>query len=217
VPVSVMRTSPWRVRRRLWRIVCLPPREDLSLDPTDLLRLLVDPERLAVAGALAAGPGTTSELAGRAGVDERTVLEVVARLVRGGLAVGDAEDGYALEPSAWQALARSVATVVQEPDPTIGFGMTADERAVLGRFFEGRTLRQLPSSRSSRLVVLERLALEFEPGRHYHELEVNELLGQFLQARTETDWSSLRRHLVDEGLLDRDNANMYWRSGGRVV
>ena len=181
------------------------------MDPTDLLRLLVDPARLAVAGALAAGPGTTAELADRAGVDERTAVEVVARLVQAGLASGDAADGYALEPRAWQALARSVATVVPEPDPTIGFGMTADERAVLGRFFEGRTLRQIPSTLSSRLVVLERLALEFEPGRHYHELEVNELLGAF-----HADWSSLRRYLVDEGLLDRAD-NMYWRSGGRVV
>lgn len=181
------------------------------MDPTELLRLLVHPTRLAVAGALAAAPGTTAELAARAGTDERTAVEVVARLVRAGLAVGDAAGGYALEPRAWQALARSVASVAPEPDPTIGFGMTEDERAVLGRFFEGRRLREIPATRARRLVVLERLALEFEPGRHYHELEVNEVLGAF-----HDDWSSLRRHLVDEGLMDRDGDNMYWRSGGRV-
>lgn len=180
------------------------------MDPTDLLKLLVDPSRLAVAGALAAGGGTTEELVAASGAAQRTVVEVVARLVHAGLVTGDATDGYLLDVEAWRELARSVATVVPEPDPVIGFGMTADEREVLGRFFAGTRLREIPSTRTKRLVVLERLALEFEPGRHYHELEVNEVLGAF-----HPDWSSLRRHLVDEGLLDREN-NVYWRSGGRV-
>ncbi|MBS3942013.1 MAG: DUF2087 domain-containing protein [Actinobacteria bacterium] len=88
--------------------------------------------------------------------------------------------------------------------------MTEQEAEVLGRFFTGERLTEIPSSRSKRLVVLERLALEFEPGRRYAEPEVNDLLGRF-----NDDYASLRRYLVDEGLLDRE-AGVYWRSGGRV-
>lgn len=59
--------------------------------------------------------------------------------------------------------------------------------------------------------MLERLTLELDPGTRYPEREVDEILGRF-----HPDWSSLRRHLVDERLLDRRD-NVYWRSGGRVL
>ncbi|MFT4658086.1 MAG: hypothetical protein ACJAXA_000237 [Candidatus Aldehydirespiratoraceae bacterium] len=95
-------------------------------------------------------------------------------------------------------------------EPVIGFGMTDDEREVLSRFFEGRTLTSVPTSRAKRLIVLERLALEFDVGKTYPEREVNLILGGF-----NPDWSTLRRHLIDEGFLDREQ-NVYWRSGGRV-
>jgi hypothetical protein len=97
-----------------------------------------------------------------------------------------------------------VATVVPEPDPrsgtgsAIGFGMTDEERQVLARFYVGTRLTELPASRSKRMVVLERLALEFEPGVHYLEAEVNAMLSRF-----HDDVASLRRALVDEGFLDR--------------
>jgi hypothetical protein len=58
--------------------------------------------------------------------------------------------------------------------------------------------------------VLERIALEFEPGLRYEEREVNAIVGRFLK-----DHASLRRNLVDEGFLDRE-AGVYWRAGGRV-
>jgi hypothetical protein len=88
--------------------------------------------------------------------------------------------------------------------------MTADEAEVLGRFFSGSKLVELPAQRSKRLVVLERLALEFEPGRRYEEVEVDGILRRF-----HDDHATLRRALVDEAFLDRA-AGRYWRSGGRV-
>jgi hypothetical protein len=95
-------------------------------------------------------------------------------------------------------------------DDYIGHGMDDRERDVLRRFFRGRKLDKIPSSRSKRLIVLERLALEFEIGRRYPEHAVNETLLAF-----HDDVAALRRYLVDEGLLDRDHG-MYWRSGGRT-
>ncbi|MCC6436766.1 MAG: DUF2087 domain-containing protein [Acidimicrobiales bacterium] len=95
-------------------------------------------------------------------------------------------------------------------DPSIGFGMTEDEQQVLRRFFEGRTLREIPTNRSKRLIVLERLSLELDVGRRYAERELNGVLQAF-----HPDHAALRRHLVDEGFLDRRNGQ-YWRTGGRV-
>ena len=95
-------------------------------------------------------------------------------------------------------------------DPLIGSGMDDAERRVLARFFVGRTLTKIPVGHAKRRVVLERLALEFEIGRHYPESEVNEVLRPFHR-----DVAALRRYLVDEELLDRADG-VYWRCGGRT-
>ncbi len=83
---------------------------------------------------------------------------------------------------------------------------------VLGRFLtsEGR-LRRLPAKRSKRLVVLDHVVQSFEPGLTYAEKEVNAVLKRYF-----ADYAALRRALVDEEFLTREN-NVYWRSGGTVV
>ena len=69
----------------------------------------------------------------------------------------------------------------------------------------------IPVQRSKRLVILDRLAQEFEPGTRYSEPMVNLKLGLWHE-----DTASLRRYLVDEGFLDRADG-VYWRSGGTVT
>jgi hypothetical protein len=128
--------------------------------------------------------------------------------------VVEPDDRYGLDVDALRSAAKLVAELSIPMDPAIGFGMTDTERSILERHFSGRVLSRIPSSRAKLIVVLQRLALEFDVGRRYTEREVNEILGPF-----NPDWSTLRRGLVDEGLLDRehvDGQTWYWRSGGRV-
>lgn len=174
----------------------------------DFLRTVLDPDRLAIVGAVAARPGDASELAERAGVRPRDVLATLAPLVQSGL-VERADSAYRLRREGLRELARDLPQPAP-PAPEVLFGMTGDEQAVLARFFRGRQLVEIPSQRGKRLVVLERLALEFEPGRRYSERDVTALL-----AGWHPDYASLRRHLVDEGFLDRAGGE-YWRSGGRM-
>jgi hypothetical protein len=87
---------------------------------------------------------------------------------------------------------------------------TDDEEAVLRTFFRNGRLTEVPAKESKRRIVLERIALEFEPGVRYEEKEVNVVVGRFFN-----DHASLRRYLVDEGFLDREGG-VYWRAGGRV-
>lgn len=179
------------------------------MEPLDLLRLLLEPSRLAVVGALAAAPGSLDDLAVRAGVEPRRALRTLAPLVQAGL-VRREDDVYHLDAARWRAQARTLPSAAP-PSPRVAFGMTAEESDVLARFFSGDRLIELPAQRSKRLVVLERLALEFEPGRRYDEATVNAILRRF-----HPDHALLRRQLVDEHLLDRARGE-YWRSGGRVV
>lgn len=83
------------------------------------------------------------------------------------------------------------------------------QAAVLRAFLtsDGRLVR-IPAKRSKRLVVLDLLAQQFEPGETFDEPEVNRRLRPF-----HDDVAALRRYLVDEGFLSREHG-WYWRSGG---
>lgn len=74
---------------------------------------------------------------------------------------------------------------------------------------DGR-LRSIPARHAKRLVVLDHVAGVFEVGVRYPESEVNELLRQF-----HPDVASLRRHLVENGFMER-REGVYWRTGGTV-
>jgi hypothetical protein len=87
--------------------------------------------------------------------------------------------------------------------------MTPQQDRVLRSFFgdDGR-LRTIPSRHAKLLVVLDRLAQEFEPGRTFPEEHVNEVLQRF-----HPDHAALRRYLVENDFMTREGG-WYWRSGG---
>jgi hypothetical protein len=86
-----------------------------------------------------------------------------------------------------------------------------DAEEVLRRFLdaEGR-LHTIPTKRAKRLLVLDHLSQQFEPGRVYPEAEVVEILTGF-----HPDHAALRRYLVDDLFLSREDGH-YWRTGGPV-
>ncbi|GAA1162755.1 MULTISPECIES: DUF2087 domain-containing protein [Nocardioides] len=85
-----------------------------------------------------------------------------------------------------------------------------DDRVLKAFFAEDGTLHTIPSRHGKLLVVLDRLAQEFEPGQRYEEAEVNLLL-----KRIHPDYAALRRYLVENGFLARESG-VYWRMGGTV-
>jgi hypothetical protein len=70
-----------------------------------------------------------------------------------------------------------------------------------------RRLRGIPVRRKKRLVILRWLVEDFQPGRRYHESDVNRIIG-----RRHPDFAALRRQLVDEELMQR-HSGVYWRTG----
>jgi hypothetical protein len=180
-----------------------------SATPEEILRALADPERLAVAGALARYPMTANAMSDLLDLPVRSVRRHLNRLSRTGIAVADADRRtYRLQPAALRAAAREIGP---SRDPGLALGATdEEEEAVLRQYFRGGRLREIPAKQSKRRIVLTRLALEFEPGIRYSEREVNETLRRF-----HDDYASLRRFLVDDELLTREKGR-YWRSGGPV-
>lgn len=83
-----------------------------------------------------------------------------------------------------------------------------DEKVLRAFFADDGSLHTIPSKHAKLLVVLDRLAQSFEPGRRYEETEVNLVLRQ-----VHPDYAALRRYLVENGFLTRESG-LYWRSGG---
>jgi DNA-binding transcriptional ArsR family regulator len=173
------------------------------------LRALADPTRLRLAGRLAGRPATESDLAAELGLSGATVRRQLTQLVDAGLvAVTDDVHGvrYALRPEAIGALGRALAAL--EPDAHVDSGpgvgpageaLPADVARVLRGFFEADRLTTIPATESKRLVVLHYLRDRcFTKDRPYLEKEVNQRLAIF-----HPDVASLRRYMVDAGLLTR--------------
>jgi hypothetical protein len=177
--------------------------------PDEILRALADPERLRVAGAIAVEGRTASALAETLDLPVGRVRRHLGRLTAAGIArLQSDRRTYRLDPETLRWAAAQVG-----PPRDAGIALAAaneDEAAVLRAFFRNGRLTEIPMKVSKRRIVLERIALEFEPGVRYPEREVNAIVGRFA-----TDHASLRRYLVDEGFLARE-AGIYWRVGGRV-
>ncbi|WP_370324105.1 DUF2087 domain-containing protein [Euzebya sp.] len=180
-----------------------------SMTPEQYAKFALDRGRLGVLGLLAVADRTTGELVEETGAARRDVLEWIGLLAVDGLVEKVSGARWHLRDEGLVAVADQLPSP-PAPAARVFFGLTADERDVIARYASGNRLTEIPAKRSHRLVVLERLALEFEPGRRYPEAEVNGVLSLW-----HPDYAALRRALVDEGFMDRAGGE-YWRAGGRV-
>ncbi len=182
--------------------------------PGRVLGAVADPTRLRVLAAvvLAPGPVGAAQLSDAAALPLMRVERALRSLEAAGVlrvAPGSAQDDLSWEavPSTFATAARLVARM----RPGIGpeeLGATPEQASVLRGFLADGRLTGLPAQRSKRAVVLDFVVQRFEPGRRYDEAEVNRSLKQLWD-----DHATLRRALVDEGLMEREDGR-YWRSGG---
>ncbi len=83
-----------------------------------------------------------------------------------------------------------------------------DDTVLVSRFIsDDGVLIAMPRKQSTRLIVLEHIARSIEAGREFDESEVNAQLRPFSD-----DVATLRRYLVDAGLLIRRPPGLYRRS-----
>lgn len=181
------------------------------MTPEELVGLLADEDRLAVVSALALGARSTAEIVERAGIDEKRAGKAVTRLAKAGL-IGTGDGGLVLHTHLFAEAARASAAPKEYENH--GYADPKDE-ATIRAFVRDGTLTGMPAQPARRTLVLEHVVQSFEPGVRYLEREVTELLKPWCAAGA-TDHVTLRRYLVDQGLLSREGGE-YWRSGGPVT
>jgi hypothetical protein len=172
-----------------------------------VLAVLADNDRIRVVAALALGAASTDDVVAASGVARRKALEGLTRLEAVGLVTRDKTSGWSFDVERLKEIARETRPR-DEPDD-VG-DVDARTGAVLRTFLRGGRLTQIPVQHAKRLVVLDHICRVFDIGVRYPEKEVNALLRAF-----HDDHAALRRYLVEEGFLAREN-NIYWRTGGHV-
>lgn len=165
-----------------------------------LLGLLADEARRKVFAALVLGATTTDDVVAATRLDTRLVATALHRFATAGL-VDDLDGTWSVRNDLFGAAAREASQLRADDEPDV-------DEPVLRNFLRDGRLVAIPASHAKRLVVLDFLAGQFEPGRVYPERDVNFLLMQF-----HPDCAALRRYLVDDGFLER-REGFYWRAGG---
>ena len=111
------------------------------------------------------------------------------------------EQYYQMYSPAGDMLEKTLGEMVRLPQPGLTGNVAEDayREKVLRTFIKHGRLTQIPAQQKKRLVVLEHLLQEFEPGREYPEREVNHILLDFNE-----DVATLRREMIDHGMMTRE-------------
>jgi hypothetical protein len=176
-------------------------------DANAIVGALGDTDRRRLLAAIELGAATLPDAAKASGLPDQRAAKALARLLASHLVVGDADGGLRVDDDAFRRAAR---TARARPPSDEHAGEPEERRKVLEAFVRNGRITSMPTAPRKREIVLDWLAGRFDVGRHYSEAEVNSALEGHAD-----DHVSLRRALVDAGLLDRAERE-YWRSGGTV-
>ena len=169
-----------------------------------LFKCLADRTRLQILRTLAREDAYVELLSERLGMAPSTISFHLKKLADVGAVSSSKSQYYTMYTLNRELFDQTMLSILQEESDEAA---VQDERERLWRekvlrsfFDEDGRLRTIPAQRKKRLIVLERLAEAFEPGRTYTEREVNLIIADF-----HDDFATLRRDLVDEHLMTREN------------
>ena len=170
------------------------------------VKAMASAERLRIVGVLARGRATQPDIAERLGMPVRDVFNHLLFLAEVGV-VNETNGVYDLDEKAIESFARgqfegkrpSYEADQREPE---------DVRKVLKNFLNADgSIKQIPLQGNKVLIILNFIVDAFAFDTDYTEKEVNTILRRF-----HVDTATLRRYLVDNGLMARESdGTRYWR------
>ncbi len=174
---------------------------------SNFMKLLADADRLKIAGLLGVEALTADEVVQRLGMAPAQVAHHLEVLVDSELAHKEGS-AYRLDSQTLEKLTRKVLAQSRPPAPVYE-GDEFEVKTLRAYISRDGTIISIPTQQKKLSVILKHLVKDFEPGVEYPEAQVNKILGRYHE-----DYAALRRYMVDNGLLQRENS-IYWRPGGQ--
>lgn len=181
------------------------------------LKALADESRLKILGILANQECSVEELATLLNLKEPTVSHHLTKLKQLDLVKMQVEGNvhlYQINLETLQAFGREIFTLEKMASLVQDLNTEVWDIKVLKAVIEGDfdnpdaviRLREIPTNRQKRLVVLKWLVCQLEVGVSYTETEIDEFIQRF-----HPDYVTLRQELLGLQLIVQDNGN-YMRS-----
>jgi len=184
------------------------PEQDLAAR-AELFKALGHPARLLILNLIRSRPRHVEELATILRLSPATVSHHLSKLSGTGLLRSEKDQYYQTYSLSGDLSGRTLGELIMMPQPGLAAQVEEDayRHKVLATFLPGSQGRLIgiPAQHKKRQIIFERLVEEFEPDRTYTEREVNQILVDF-----NDDVATLRRGLIEHGLMERDNG-LYWR------
>lgn len=166
-----------------------------------LFKCLSDKSRLQILKSLAIEGVYVERLAERLDISASTVSFHLKKLADAGAVTSYKNQYYMMYSLNRKVFETSILNILLETSDEAALQEQRDAKyrqKVIDAFFEYGKLKSIPSQRKKERIVLEVILQAFEPDRLYSEREVNIIIADF-----HDDFCTLRRDMIDEGLLSR--------------
>ena len=168
-----------------------------------LFKCLADRSRLRIVQSLLREEMYVERLAQRLGLTPATISFHLKKLEEAGLVTSRPDQYYTMYALRRDELTLPVVDMIAGATDQSSQQELRDaqyRQKVNETYFEYGRLNAIPAQRKKARICLEEIVKVLEPGRVYTEPELNEVLLRFHE-----DYCTLRRDMISEGLLRREN------------
>lgn len=173
-----------------------------------LFKALADKSRLQILKSLAMEDMYVERLAQRLDLTPATISFHLKKLSQAGAVSSYKSQYYTMYALNREVLNTGILDLILEKSDESDTQAQRDaayRQRVIDSFFEYGKLKSIPVQRKKERIILEVIAEQFAFDRTYTEREVNLIIADF-----HDDFCTLRRDMISEKLLDRENGT-YWK------
>ena len=173
-----------------------------------LFKALADKSRLQILKSLAMEDMYVERLAQRLDLTPATISFHLKKLSQAGAVSSYKSQYYTMYALNREVLNTGILELILEKSDESDTQAQRDaayRQKVIDSFFEYGKLKSIPVQRKKERIILEVIAEQFDFDRTYTEREVNLIIADF-----HDDFCTLRRDMISEKLLDRENGT-YWK------
>lgn len=174
----------------------------LEADAIKLFKCLADKSRLQILKSLSKEDMYVERLAERMGLTPATISFHLKKLEDAKAVTSYKDQYYTMYSLCKDIFMTNIIDIINEESEIIDEQKQREDayrEKVIKAFFEYGKLKSIPSQRKKERICLEEIAKDFEVGKVYDEIEVNQIIENYYE-----DYCTLRRDMISESIMNRE-------------